>query len=200
MQVWYSAENFTHPMPHAIEAIRIGSVTRGAKQRPFLWTVLLAWIVGMCLCLVVVLHFGYELGYTTAKVMGQRNEWYGGTFSRLASTLSVPNEGNIWASVATLVGMLTCFGLQALRLRFPGFPLDPVSFSMASTATASSYWFPLCLAWVFKSLILRYGGRRGYRQALPFFLGLVIGEALVGAGWSIVGCFLNRPTYQYYYF
>ena len=37
-------------------------------------------------------------------------------------------------------------------------------------------------------------------RALPFFLGLVMGEAFVGAGWSIIGCLLKMPTYRYYYF
>mgnify|MGYP005853173225 FL=1 len=96
--------------------------------------------------------------------------------------------------------MEDCFALQAMRLRMPGWPLDPVAYSLASTATASSYWLPLFLAWVLKSLILRYGGRRGYQQALPFFLGLVIGEAIVGVGWSLVGTTLQQRTYRYYYF
>jgi hypothetical protein len=200
LQIWYTAENFTHPMPHSIEALRLGSVARGGNQRPFFWAVLLSWIVGMSLCLLVVLHFGYDLGYTSAKTLGQRNEWYGGNFSRLNQFLTTPTQENLPAAAGVIVGLLTCVGLQAMRLRFPGWPLDPVAYSLASTATASSYWVPLLIAWMLKSVILRYGGRTGYTRALPFFLGLVMGEAFVGAGWSIIGCLLKMPTYRYYYF
>jgi hypothetical protein len=202
MQFWYTAENFTHPMPHCIEALRIGSTARaGARQRPFFWGVLLAWVVGMSLCIITVLYFGEHLGYMTSKTLGQRTEWYGGAnFARLDQMLATPTGSRPQSMVAIMVGMLTCFGLQAMRMRTPGWPLDPVAYSLASTATASSYWLPLFIAWVLKSLILRYGGRRGFTRALPFFLGLVIGEAFVGVGWSLVGSLLHQRTYRYYYF
>jgi len=202
MQFWYTSENFTHPMPHSIEALRIGSTPRtGTRQGPFFWAVLVAWVVGMSLCLLTVLHFGEQLGYMTSKTLGQRAEWYrGANFARVDQMLATPTPARPQSMIAIVVGMLTCFGLQAMRLRMPGWPLDPVAYSLASTATASSYWLPLFISWVLKSLILRYGGRRGYTQALPFFLGLVIGEAFIGVGWSLVGCLLNQRTYRYYYF
>ena len=202
MQIWYTAENFTHPMPHSIEALRIGSAPRtGARQTPFFWGVLLAWVVGMSLCIITVLYFGQQLGYMSSKTLGQRTMWYGTeSFGRLDHMLATPTGGRPQSMVAIVIGMLTCFGLQAMRLRMPGWPFDPVAYSLASTATASSYWLPLFFAWIVKSLILRYGGRRGYTQALPFFLGLVIGEAFVGVGWSLVGCILHQQTYRYYYF
>jgi hypothetical protein len=200
MQIWYTAENFNHPMPQSIEALRIGSASRGGNQKPFFWAVMLAWVVGMSLCLVIVLHFAYQLGYASANTLGQRTAWYGGCFARVNNMLTSPTSGSIQSAVGVAIGLLTCIGLQALRLRLPGWPLAPVAYSLASTATASSYWLPLFIAWALKSVILRYGGRRGYQQALPFFLGLIMGEAFVGAGWSVVGCLLHLTTYRYYYF
>jgi hypothetical protein len=41
-------------------------------------------------------------------------------------------------------------------------------------------WLPIFLAWAIKAVILRYGGLRGYRAALPFFIGLVLGEFAAG--------------------
>lgn len=35
-------------------------------------------------------------------------------------------------------------------------------------------------AFVIKLLLLRYGGLRAHRRALPFFLGLLVGSAVVG--------------------
>ena len=42
--------------------------------------------------------------------------------------------------------------------------------------------------WVAKTLILRYGGMRLYKQTVPFFLGLALGHfATAGIVWGIVG-------------
>ena len=41
-------------------------------------------------------------------------------------------------------------------------------------------WLPLFTSWLLKGLILRYGGLKGYRRALPFFMGLVVGEFMAG--------------------
>ena len=41
-------------------------------------------------------------------------------------------------------------------------------------------WLPLFTSFVLKSLILRFGGLKGYRQALPFFIGLIVGEFTAG--------------------
>ena len=44
--------------------------------------------------------------------------------------------------------------------------------------------------------ILKYGGVWAYRKAVPFFLGLILGEYVVACGWSILGIILRMPTYQ----
>ncbi len=46
-------------------------------------------------------------------------------------------------------------------------------------------WFPVLLGWLFKTLILRYGGVKIYRQALPFFIGLVIGDYAISCLWAL---------------
>ena len=47
-----------------------------------------------------------------------------------------------------------------------------------------------------KWLILRYGGLCLYRQALSFFIGLILGDYVVGALWALVGCLTGVQTYR----
>ena len=41
-------------------------------------------------------------------------------------------------------------------------------------------------------------GLSGYRRAEPFFLGLILGEFVVGAAWTLVGIGLHKPTYDFW--
>ena len=59
-------------------------------------------------------------------------------------------------------------------------------------------WMPLLFAWVIKGLILRYGGVRLYRQAMPFFLGLILGQCLVGSFWHLIGWALDIQPYSFW--
>jgi len=61
------------------------------------------------------------------------------------------------------------------KITFPGWngAVDPLAFAVTSSFEINLVWGPLFLAWVFKSLILRYGGRGGFHRSLPFFIGLM---------------------------
>ena len=39
------------------------------------------------------------------------------------------------------------------------------------------------MAWLFKLLILKYGGARLFERARPYFLGLILGETVVIGTW-----------------
>ena len=51
----------------------------------------------------------------------------------------------------------------------PWFPFHPVGYAVSSSWSLSLLWLPLLIAWIIKSVLLRYGGLRAYRQAMPFF-------------------------------
>jgi hypothetical protein len=62
-------------------------------------------------------------------------------------------------------------------------PITPRAILLgAGLASLSLYrlWFPIFVIWLVKSMLLRYGGLRSYHRALPFFLGLVLGEFAAG--------------------
>jgi hypothetical protein len=47
--------------------------------------------------------------------------------------------------------------------------------------------FATCFAaWLFKSLIIRYGGLRGYMFLRPAFLGFILGQYTCNAVWLII--------------
>ena len=59
-------------------------------------------------------------------------------------------------------------------------------------------WFPLFIAWVVKSLIMRFGGLKVHRQVLPFFLGLMLGDFVIGSSLSVIGTVLGKTYYSFW--
>lgn len=59
-------------------------------------------------------------------------------------------------------------------------------------------WFPLFIAWVLKGTILKYGGLKLHRRAMPFFMGLMLGEFVVGCLLSIIGTAFGIPVYSFW--
>ena len=59
------------------------------------------------------------------------------------------------------------------------------------------YWFSIFVSWLLKWILFRMGGLKVYRKAMPFFTGLVLGEFMVGAIWTLIGIALERPMYRF---
>jgi hypothetical protein len=62
-----------------------------------------------------------------------------------------------------------------------------------------TFWAAFVVAAVAKWVVLKYGGIRLYRRAAPFFLGLILGDFVIGSFWNILSIMINRPTYTFYY-
>ena len=52
------------------------------------------------------------------------------------------------------------------------------------------------LGWAVKLTVLRAAGLLGYRKAIPFFAGLVLGDYAIGAAWDLFGVALSTPAYR----
>jgi len=52
-------------------------------------------------------------------------------------------------------------------------------------------WLPVFITWLIKGALLHYGGLRAYQRALPFFLGLILGEFSAGFLRTIIDLAFN---------
>ncbi len=85
------------------------------------------------------------------------------------------------------IGVALVLVCSYLRLRFPGWPLHPLMFLVWGQPWMIAYAPSFMLAWLLKSLIMKYGGQKFYHKARPFFVGLVAGELLAAIVWAVVG-------------
>ena len=88
--------------------------------------------------------------------------------------------------------------LAALRLRWFGFPFHPLGYALSSSWAINICWLPLLMAWVFKCATMRFSGLAGYRRTLPFFLGLILGDCVLGSAWALISLLLNIRTYNFF--
>ena len=88
--------------------------------------------------------------------------------------------------------------IPAMRNNLEWWPLHPTGYALALSFAMEYFWLPVFIAWLVKFAVLRYGGVSFYRQTLPFFLGLILGDYTVGSIWSLIGCIFSIPTYRIY--
>ena len=59
------------------------------------------------------------------------------------------------------------------------------------------FWVSLLVAWALKAGLIRYAGMQSYRKAMPFFMGLILGEFVLGSFWNLYGCLRHLPMYNF---
>jgi hypothetical protein len=189
---WFNRAYRGQAMPHQLEGFKLADVTRTA-QRQWFGALMLAAALGSLAGFWAMLHLNYQYG-ATAKA---------GTFGpeayvRLDSWLLSPHQPSMPALFAIVIGFLIALFLQVMRTRFPWWPFHPLGFAVTSSWEINLVWMPLFIAWVLKLAILRYGGRQGFSKSIPFFLGLIMGQFVVGSLWNIWGIAMDLPTYQFW--
>ncbi|MBN1866906.1 hypothetical protein JW916_06405 [Candidatus Sumerlaeota bacterium] len=96
-----------------------------------------------------------------------------------------------------LFGAAVAGGLHFACLASPRFPLHPIGLLIAGTYYANWAWASIFIGWLLKVLVLRYGGARLYRRAMPLFIGFIMGETFATIFWSLVSPIRYMLTLEY---
>ncbi len=192
---WFNRAYRAHFSAHSIEAFKIAQLTRTAA-RAMMWAMVLAIVVGSISGLWATLHACYVHGYEMSgagKAFSQQ-AWT----TRMVPWMSFPEPPQKAATAATGFGVIFAIFLGVMRTKFTWWLWHPVGFATATCWSMQKLWFCLFLGWLAKALITRYGGAAAYRKALPFFVGLVMGEFTVGSLWCIYGAIAGKAVYHFW--
>lgn len=196
---WFNRAYRACPMPIGIEGMKAASAT-SASQRKMFVAIMIAFFLGAAATFGAYLFLGYKHGISTGWYDGPSYAYHQmadiyGWFTTKDPTAMRPD----WAANGAMVGGFAfCTLLAAMRFRMLGWPFHPIGFVISGAYQANIVWVPLLIAWAAKVAILRYGGLKVYRSALPFFLGLIIGELMMGCLWGIVGITFGLPYYNFF--
>ena len=174
----------TTVMTSAANGLKLATATR-TRQQPLFWAILVAVTVALAGSAWTVISAGYAHGGINLHY------WFYGYFGQWAyEQLAIKQLNPIpdW-NILGPRGLFTALGaggmgmLMFLRHRFLGWPLHYIGFPVAGTYVMFFAWFGLFTGWLFKLVILRYGGSRLYLRLRPFFLGMVLGNIVCAGFW-----------------
>ena len=195
MLSWFNSDYRAASLPHQLQAF-VGQRRAGGGMRNVATMLMLA----AAFALLCSLLWDLQLYYTHGAATGNVNQWRimegSRPWNNVQKWIQHPMPPDRSAILGALAGVVITGALSILRNRFVGFPLSPAAYVLDTSWANDLFWLDMLIAWIFKSMILRYGGMRVYRLALPLFLGLILGDFVTGSFWSIVGTFMHLDLFR----
>jgi hypothetical protein len=185
----FTMHHAQNPQPWTLETYKMADAGRMERKR-------LPWVLVLTTAVVVpslfwaTLHVLYNIGARAGAdpfASGHARQ----VPIQLASMLENPTGANSSLLGAMGVGFLGTAALMVLKLRLYAWPLHPVAFPIASAWVMDTALPAVFIAWLAKAVIMRYGGLRSYRAALPFFLGMILSSSVIGFVRMTIGAILD---------
>jgi hypothetical protein len=100
-----------------------------------------------------------------------------------------------WIFLFALAGALVMLVLVTCYHRLYWWPIHPIGYLTAYSSAMRILWVSFFIGWACNALCMRYGGIVLFKKLQYFFIGLIIGDFLMGGGWALVGLFTD-VSYQ----
>ncbi|MGI4787642.1 MAG: DUF6785 family protein [Janthinobacterium lividum] len=197
MLYWFNRGYRNHPMPNQLEAFKMLDNKPSVGIGKLSAVLIFASVISLVTTYWAHLHILYTYG-GEGKLPGFKN-WTGAeSYDRLAGWLNQPVPPASTGLYYIAAGLALTIALSLMRINFVWWPFHPAGYALALSYAMEYFWLPIFIAWLLKFLIIRYGGISLHRRAIPFFLGLILGDYTMGALWAIVGPVMGIPTYKIY--
>ena len=182
-------------LPYLMEGLSIADKS-GIRWRTVLTWVAIGTLSALALGWWATISKLYECGAATAKAdqYAMRKLQIGfDEVNRLAGASGLWDAPGVAAMVFAGLFTVALAWFRGIGL----FGLHPMGYVLCNTLTMGAFVVPFFIAWLAKTLMLRFGGSRAYHNSVPFFIGIVLGDVMIQAGWTLVGWLLNVPIYQF---
>lgn len=186
-------------MPQQAECLKAAHES-GLRIRTMVAALAVAGVVGVISAFWAMLHLGYGRQYASVHPGAPGSGFSHDAYNILTSWLTNPIHADYAGVAAISIGAGVALVLARLAVSIYGFPFHPAGYAIGMAFGMDYIWMPVMISWALKVLILRYWGLRGYRAAMPFFVGLVLGEFTVGGFWSFVRGVMGVQTYTFFIF
>ena len=169
-------KTFTMIIPSHVARMR--SVMGVSGRTLFLWCT-----VAFALSAIAAIGFSAYSGYRLGGAANYYHNIAGDPgFYNLIVTWMQNSTTISGAEVFFLVaGMAMVTGMTIARYYFSWWPISPIGFVVAAGGPARNAFFPVFLAWLLKTILIRIGGVRLYQAVQPLMIGIMVGYVLGSA-------------------
>lgn len=177
-------------LPSFVQGFKLAH-DRKISPRPLMALIAAVTLISVAVSWWTIIRMGYTRGGLTLQPWWGTGNWSQAAFH--SQNLIRGVETNLaanWGWVGAGAG-LTWAVMQA-RSRFVWFPLHPIGMVMMVPFAMHSMWLSIFLGWAAKGLINRFGGTESYRKAIPFFLGLALGDIAMVVFWVLIDGWQGR--------
>jgi len=187
----------SHPMPHQLEGFKLAERT-GTSNKRLVIAMMLAVALGSFSAFWALIDRAYRLGMEVRVPSPSLTAFGREPYARLQTWLVTLTGTDYPRTIFTATGFMFTLLLMATRMRFFWWPFHPAGYAITTSWGMNIIWSCLFISWLIKLIILKYGGLKIHRQAIPFFLGLILGEFTAGSLWTIIGITFGIQTYGFW--
>jgi len=170
-------------------------IRQEAKQRNLVLVAIgLTLVLALATAFITMLFLGHKYGlrelgldWATQTVLAN--------YENAQRLVDQPTGPNQWLITYAGFGALVMFVLIYCYYKLPWWPLHPLGYLAAYSAGMKILWFPFFIGWLCNHLVLHYGGTSLFNKVRFLFIGLILGDFLMGGVYAVVGLF-NEQTYS----
>lgn len=173
-----------------LEALKTAEVS-GINRRRLGLAIAVAFVLSVLIGSYITLAGTYHYGYLNLAMGGARGQTWPSAQpkfdgERIFQMITTPGPRDLAGLAGVLAGAVVAVTLGVLRLRFTWWPFHPMGYMAANIWGMHWFYMPFLVGWAAKVLVLRYGGLRLYRSAVPLATGIIVGDMLSRGVWVIV--------------
>ena len=180
--IWAS-DILTFVMASAANGLKLVQEAIHRRRRLVFWAMMIAIVLTLASSIWSILQLAYEYGGINTDQF-----FFGGAarypFDNAAARIQ-SLDGPHWENwIYTAVGGGLMGFLMWARHHWLWWPFHHLGFPIS--AVFGTMFFSVFLAWLIKSVVLRYGGPGLYLRTRPFFLGLILGQFVTAGVWYVI--------------
>ena len=173
-------------MPSLVHARKI--TQKMGNRRMIIGGISITLVAGVLVSFLAMLVLCYKFGARELQLDWATRSTVA-VYENIYSLVDSPVKPGHWVAVFSVAGALVMLILVICYHRFYWWPIHPIGYLTAYSSAMRILWFSFFLGWLCNALCMRYGGVALFRGLRYFFVGLIIGDFLMGGIWAAIGLF-----------